>query len=356
MNRTPILTLFLLLHLASLFAIFPERMIAATSKGHWLPIAVVFLAELLILWLYLKGMSLFPGRTVVEICSDALGKWGTWLVVLPLMFFLLCQLALLLYYQTIEIKAVLLQRTPAAATSAIFVVICFYGAWKGLAAIIRASAALFFLLMPFLIFSMLISLQNFRVNYIFPVWDSHFSFISHSDFYVSLSILSGFLFLGMIPSKKTIRFGKMATLVAILFVFAMASVYIPLLVFGRETAVNFQYPMLMASDTIDLEWVVFDWLPSFYVVSSSVLGIVQFSVLLWMLVSLLHQLFLPNINRMWILPSLCAILYLSSLRIPDMDAMNFYLYLNSYFCLYSIIGFPVVVFLAALWQRKKVIT
>ncbi|MFC9708611.1 GerAB/ArcD/ProY family transporter [Paenibacillus sp. NPDC056933] len=356
MNRTQILTLFILLHLASIFAIFPERIISATSKGHWMAILVLFLVELMVLWFYLKALSQFPGKTVVDICNDSLGKWGTRLIVLPLLVFLYIELFLLMYFQAGEIKAVLLQRTPPAATGALFIVLCFYAVWKGLGVMIRASIGLCILLMPFIFFSMLISIQNFRVSYIFPIWDSEMSFFSHKDFYVCTVISAGFLFLGMIPSKQRIRFGKAAAAVGIIFVFALGSVYVPLLVFGQETVVHLQYPMLMASDTIDLEWVVFDWLPSFYVVASSALGILKVSVLLWILVSLLQQLFMPKINRIWILSSACVSLYLISLWIPDINALNSYLYLNSYFCVYSVIGFPIVVFLAAQLRRKKVNT
>ncbi|RAW12882.1 hypothetical protein DC345_21615 [Paenibacillus taichungensis] len=356
MNKAQILTMFVLLHFASIFAIFPERIISATSKGHWEPIMILFLAELLVLWMYLKALSQFPGKTVVDICNESLGKWVTRLIVLPMLFFLYVELLLLMYFQSVEIKAVLLQRTPPAATSALFIILCFYAVWKGLNVMIRASIGLCILLMPFIFFSMMISIQNFRISYIFPIWDSGMSFFSNSDFYVCTVISAGFLFLGMIPSKQRLSFGKAAGAVGIIFLFALGSVYVPLLVFGQETVIHLQYPMLMASDTIDLEWVVFDWLPSFYVVASSALGVLKVSVLLWMLVALLHQLFMPKINRLWILSVVCLTLYVISLLIPDVNALNSYLYLNSFFCVYSVIGFPIIVFLAAQWQRKKVST
>ncbi|UPK46831.1 GerAB/ArcD/ProY family transporter [Paenibacillus pabuli] len=354
MNKAHMLTLFVLLHLASIFAIFPERIISATSKGHWIPITILFVTELVVLWLYLKALSQFPGKTVVDICNESLSKWGTRLIVLPLLIFLYIELFLLMYFQSGEIKAVLLQRTPPAATGALFILICFYAVWKGLHVIIRASIGLCILLMPFILFSMLISVQNFRISYIFPIWDNEMSFFSNLDFYVCTVILAGFLFLGMIPSKQRISFGKAAAAVSVIFVFALGSVYVPLLVFGQETVVHLQYPMLMASDTIDLEWVVFDWLPSFYVVASSALGVLKVSVLLWILVSLLQQLFIPKINRLWILSLTGVSLYLVSLWIPNMNALNSYLYLNVYFCVYSVLAFPIIVFLAAQWRRKKV--
>ncbi|GAB6930958.1 GerAB/ArcD/ProY family transporter [Paenibacillus sp. JCM 10914] len=354
MNRTQVLTLFILLHLASIFSIFPERIISATSQGHWIPVAILFLVELLVLWLYLKALSKFPGQTVLDICNGAVSKWGTRLIAVPLLIFLYIELLLLMYFQSVEIKAVLLQRTPTSATSAVFIILCFYAAWKGLTVLVRASVGLCILLMPFILFSMLISIKNYKFSYIFPIWDSKLSFFSHTDFYVCTVILAGFLFLGMIPAKQGDQFRKVALAVGIIFVFALGSVYVPLLVFGQETVANLQYPMLMASDTIDLEWVVFDWLPSFYVVASSALGVLKVSVLLWMLVELVHQLFAPRINRIWVISLVCVSLYLISLWIPNVSVLDSYLNLNTYFCLYSVIVFPIIVFVAAQWRRKKV--
>ncbi|CQR55282.1 GerAB/ArcD/ProY family transporter [Paenibacillus riograndensis] len=354
MNKIQTLTLFVLLHLTSIFAFFPERIIAATSKGHWMAITFLFAVELGILWVYLKALSLAPGKTVIDICREAMGTWITRLIMLPFMAFLIIELVMLTYYQAVEIKVVLLQRTPVAAISALFVMLCMYGAWKGLVVMVRASLGWIFLFMPFILFSMFISIRNFRFDYIFPLWDADLSFLFRSDFYVGTVIFAGFLFLGMTATKTKIGFGKAAAAVGIVYLFAIASVYIPLLIFGQETVLHLQYPMLMASDTIDLEWVVFDWLPSFYVVSSSGLGVIKVSVLLWMLVAILQRLFAPVVNRRWILSVVSILLYLACLWIPNSGTLNSYLYVNSYFCLYTTIGFPVIVYFAARQRRKKV--
>ncbi|SEL96131.1 Spore germination protein [Paenibacillus sp. cl141a] len=354
MNKIPTLSLFVLLHLASIFAIFPERMIAATSKGHWMAITLLFAVELGVLWFYLKALSLAPGKTVIDICRETMGAWITRLIMLPFMTFLLIELLLLTYYQAVEIKAVLLQRTPVAAISALFVLLCLYGAWKGLVVMVRASMGWIFLFMPFILFSMFISIKNFRFHYIFPLWDADLSFLFRSDFYVGTVIFAGFLFLGMTATKTKIGFGKTAAAVGIIYMFAMASVYIPLLIFGQETVLHLQYPMLMASDTVDLEWVVFDWLPSFYVVSSSGLGVIKVSVLLWILVAILQQLFAPILDRRWILSVVSVLLYLACQWMPNSGTLNSYLYVNSYFCLYATIGFPIIAYFAARQHRKKV--
>ncbi|ACS99986.1 GerAB/ArcD/ProY family transporter [Paenibacillus sp. JDR-2] len=354
MNKLKTIIMFFLLHLASIFAIFPERMMSSAPRGHWMAVLLLFLAELLALWFYLKALSYFPERSIVEVCRAAVGSWGTRLIILPFLCFLIIELVLLTYYESIEIKTVLLQKTPISATSALFVAICLYAAWKGLTVMIRASIGWFLLCMPFFIFSMLISIKNFEFRYIFPMWDSGMHFLFHPDFYVGTVIFAGYLFLGMTTSHFRIGFGLASAAIGLVFLCALASVYIPLLIFGQETAVHMEYPMLMASDTVDLEWVVFDWLPNFYVVSSSALGVLKVSVLLWMFVAILTQLFMPKVNSRWILVIICASLYISCQWMPNEDTLNKYLYLNSYFCLYATIVFPVLVYLMALWRRKKV--
>lgn len=354
MNKIQTLALFLLLHLTSIFAIFPERVIASTSEGHWMAITLLFMVELGVLWIYLKALRLSPGKTVIDICREGMGVWLTRLIMLPFLVFLIIELVLLTYYQAVEVKAVLLQRTPVSAISAMFVLLCLYGAWKGLVVMVRASVGWIFLFMPFILFSMFISIANFRFHYIFPLWDADLSFLFRPDFYVCTIIFAGFLFLGMTTSKTKIGFGKAAAMVGIVYLFAMASVYIPLLIFGHETVLHFQYPMLMASDTVDLEWVVFDWLPSFYVVSSSGLGVIKISVLLWILVDILQQLFAPILDRRWMLSIVSVLLYLASQWIPNSGTLNSYLYVNMYFCLYTTVGFPIITYLAAHLRRKKV--
>ncbi|ASS65891.1 MULTISPECIES: GerAB/ArcD/ProY family transporter [unclassified Paenibacillus] len=353
MNKFQSIILFFLLHMASIFAIFPERMMAAAPKAQWMPVAILFLAELLAVWLYLRAMSKFPGKSIPELCRDAVGKWGAGLMLFPLLVFLFLEIILLTYYLSIEIRTVLLPKTPISATSAVFVAICMYGAWKGLSVMIRASMGWLVLFVPFILFSMLISIGNFNFDYIFPIWDAKFSFIGNPDFYVGTIMFAGFLFLGMTPSHLRIGFGTASALIGFIFLFALTSVYIPLLIFGRETAVHFQYPMLMASDTVDLEWVVFDWLPSFYVVSSSGLGLIKVSVLLWMLLTILKQLYLPRIKSHWLLILFGIVLYLACQWIPNAKTLDKYLYINSYLCLYSTVGFPILVYLSTLRRRRE---
>ncbi|REK76858.1 GerAB/ArcD/ProY family transporter [Paenibacillus paeoniae] len=357
MNKYLLLTIFLLLHLAAIFTFFPDRIIASTSKGHWEAITLIFMLEIVFIWFYMNGLSKFPGETIVDICLRTIGRWGACVLLLPLVVFLMGQMVLLIYYQTSQIRAVLLQSTPTAATTFLFLVLCFYGAWKGLAALIHASIGLFVLFIPFILFSMLIGIKNFNFNYIFPVWDGTFSFLHHADFYICFTILSSFLFLGMIPQKeRPVRFGRLAVGLGVVYVFGMGSVYIPLLVFGQESAVLLQYPMLMASDTIDLEWVVFDWLPSFSVVSSSGLAVLMASVLLWMSSSLLHQLLVPKLNIKWMVSMLSLLVYILCLFIPNIEVMNRYLQLNAFVSLFCVIGLPMMIFILGRWRGKKVST
>ena len=353
MDKLRTIAMFFLLHLASIFAIFPERMMASSSKGHWMAVIVLFAVELTALWFYLKALSLFPGKSVEEVCRAIMGRWGARLVLLPLLFFVALELVLLTYYQAAEIKTVLLRNTPITAISALFVSICMYGAWKGLTAMLRASIGWVILSIPFLLFSMVISFENFQFHYIFPIWDSGMSFLFHPDFYVGTVIFAGYLFLGATSPAMRIGFGTAAATLGTVFVFALVSVYIPLLVFGQETAEHLQYPMLMASDTVDLEWVIFDWLPSFYVVSSSGLGVVKVSVLLWLFVTIVKKMFLPKADKRWILVIACVLLYATCQRIPNAAILDRYLYLNTYFCMYATVGFPILVYFTARLRRKK---
>ena len=352
MNRYLIFSLFLMIHVSSFFSVFPEKMIAATAAGQWEAILFGCLLELFALWLYLKALAAFPGKNLVEICSETAGKWGTRIIVLPFVLFLFFYLILLVYYEATEIKAVVLPKTPLSATLFVFILLTAYAAWKGIHAIVRAGAALFFLFMPFVLFSLFISLENYDIRHAFPIWDPTASFLAKPDFYVGLLANSGFLILGMLPLDKPLQLRSILPVMLPVAAFGMLTVYAPLFIFGHETAKNLQYPALMASDTVDLEWVVFDWLPTFYVVSASSISVLQASVLLWMLSKLLRLLFL-SVDEKWIVVGLSVVVTFLSLRISNVHRLNEYFALNSWFCLYSLVCIPIILAVLAKIGRRR---
>ncbi|MEK8129503.1 GerAB/ArcD/ProY family transporter [Paenibacillus filicis] len=351
MSKRMIFFLFLQIHLAAALSGYAVKIIESTDKGHWEPILAGVLLQGILVWVYLKGLSFSKGKDVVQIIKDGLGKWAGTLAFLPFVLFLCFHLILLARQQITEISIILLPDTPLWSTTLIFVAIFLYAASKGISVIARVSVAIFLLFMPFVLFTLLVSYRDFDFYNAFPLWDPAASFTAKPSFYVSMYAYTGFLFLGMLRLNKPVTLRELWPLLAILAVFYVTIVYVPLLTFGHETAVLLQQPTLMASDTIDLEWVVFDWLPTFFIVSYSALSILESAVTLWMATLLIRKLFLP-LPALWLMVGIGVAVYALSLMIPNMQALNRFGSYNAFFSIYSMIMIPVLTIVSGLRKRR----
>jgi len=358
MSKLMVVMLFLQLHLTAMLSIFTVKIMEITPLGHWEAILAGCLLETLLIWMYLKGLSRFPQKTIIELLSEGAGKWGARLLLLPFAVFLFFHLALMNRYQVFKINVILLQDTPLWAITLIYMALPLYAASKGMLVIVRMGVAMFIIYIPFVFFSLFISLRNFVIHNAFPIWDPKLSFLAKMDFYPSLIAFSSFLFLGMLPVKKPFKSSGFLPSMLILAVFYLAAVYVPLLIFGQEVAINFQYPNVMASDTIDLEWVVFDWLPTFSVVSSTGLGILQASVVLWMATTLIRKLFLPaalRLNEGWIAAFLSVAIFIVSMQVANNKQLDFFMALTSIPGLYSMLVIPLACMLSGLRRKEAVV-
>jgi len=356
MTKPMVVMLFLQLHLTAMLAIYTVRILEITPGGHWEAILAGCLLEALLIWVYLKGLSRFPQKTIVDLLSEGAGKWGARLILLPFAVFLFFHLALMNRYQVFKINVILLQDTPLWAITLIYMVLPLYAASKGILVIVRMSVAMFIIYIPFVFFSLFISIRNFVIHNAFPLWDPGMSFLAKTEFYPSLIAFSSFLFLGMLPINKPFKSSSFLLSMLLLAVFYLSAVYVPLLIFGQETAVNFQYPNVMASDTIDLEWVVFDWLPTFSVVSSTGLGILQASIVLWMATTLIRKLFLPAALRLkegWIAMFLSIAVFIVSMLITNNQQLDYSMTLCSIPGLYSMLVIPLACMLSGLRRKNK---
>lgn len=353
MTSRMVIILLLQVHLAAALSFYAVRIFETTDAGHWEPVVAGCLLEFICVAIYLKGLARSRGKHALELIVGALGRWWAVLVFLPFICFIVFRLILLVRHQTFDINTVLLPETPYAAISLVYVILSFYAASKGIEGIARVSAGIFFLFFPFVPFSLLISYRNFDFFNIFPLWDATFSFKGSPSFYAGMYAHTGFLFLGFLSASTwTPRIRKTWPVLAFITVLFLAIVYVPLLIFGHESAVILDRPTLIASDTIDLEWVVFDWLPTFYIVAFSAFGFLESAVLVWMLSLLFRRLLVP-VNEKWFLIILTLIVFALSLAIPNTQTLNRFDTILSGFVLYSMIMIPTATFLSSYMKRRK---
>ncbi|RKP55026.1 hypothetical protein D7Z26_07285 [Cohnella endophytica] len=352
MTKRMIFILFLQIQLSAALSFYTVGIFESTTKGHWEPILAGCLLEIVFLWIYLKGLSMSKGKNMVEIIKGTFGKWGAMLILLPFFLFLVTHLISLVNHQVSEVNIILLPQTPLWMTAMIYVALAAYAANKGVLVIARMSTAVLLLFVPFVLFSLLISYKNFDMYNVFPLWNPSFSFVGKPSFYVSMYAYAGFLFLGMLNLDKPIKLRKMWLVLSLVVLFYLAVVYVPLFVFGHESITLLIHPTLLASDTIDLEWVVFDWLPSFFVVAASALSFLDAAVTLWMAILLIRVLLFP-IPGKWLALTMGIAVFGLSLKIPNMHSMNRFDAMITFLFLYGILVVPVATVISSMRQRRR---
>ncbi|TXK85677.1 GerAB/ArcD/ProY family transporter [Paenibacillus sp. N3.4] len=197
MTNKSVLTMFVIVHISLYFYVYPVKMIEATSKGHWEPILVGFLTEFTCIWVYLKGLSVFPGEDIVDIFNQVSGKWLARLLLIPLIIYLFLNFNLIHRYEFESVNVLLLPKTPMYFILLLYA-IPLYIAWKGLAAISRGGIMLFICVLPMIVFSLISAMNNFDFNNVFPWYDTQLSFFKRPMFYSAFFANTGFIFLGMV--------------------------------------------------------------------------------------------------------------------------------------------------------------
>lgn len=351
MNNKALLTMFVIVHLSMYFYIYPVKMIESTSKGHWEPIVLGFILELCCVWVYVKGLASFPGKDLVDICKEVSGTWMARLLLIPLIVFLFLDSNFTHSYEMESISILLLPNTPTYFILLLYI-IPLYVAWKGYDAISRGGMVVFICVFPLVVFSLISAMSNFDFNNIYPILDTRMSFFKKPTFYSAFFVHASFLFLGLVKMKRRLPFRQITSMLGILLIFAMSSVYVPMLIFGQESIIYFRYPNVLTSDTIDSEWIVFDWLPTFFVIAMIALSMVAAAVSFWMMSTLIEKLFLKK-NRGIAVLIVGILSYFFSCYLDNIDKLGKYTTLNTILCFYCIIGIPLAIILMGLRVRRN---
>ncbi|WP_261807554.1 hypothetical protein [Paenibacillus sp. N3.4] len=152
--------------------------------------------------------------------------------------------------------------------------------------------------------------------------------------------------------KQKLPLRQIIPLLSILFIFALSSVYVPMFIFGQESIIYFRYPNVMTSDTVDIEWVVFDWLPTFFVIAMIAISMVEAAMSFWMMTTLLEKLFFKN-KRGWVVLIIGILSYSFSCYISSIDMLEKLVAFNTSFCFYSISVIPLAVLIMSLKYRRN---
>ncbi len=162
----------IILLVAKIFLGVPQAMVEEGDSAAWLLIIVSALAAVPGIWVLLKLMKKFPGKNLIQIAEELLGRPGAFLTGLILSFFSLFMASVIVREFSETVLTTVLPQTPISIISFFFIGAMLLGAYNGLEVISRASTLLY----PFIlagIFSILFLTSNYiNFNNLFPIMGS----------------------------------------------------------------------------------------------------------------------------------------------------------------------------------------
>ena len=345
--------MYFLSHLGLIFFMYPTEIIASTGEGHWIPIMIGVIAHFIILIIYLKGLDFFPNQNLISIYLHGIGKGGSALFLLPAALYVFILTIITIRANAEIINIILLSKTPIWSIMALLIIIAAYLAAQGVEAIFRTGVLLTFLFLPLVLCVLLFSFQNVDWHYIFPLIDVQFSFISDINFLKSFFAFSGgLLFLGFV--QPHLHYQRKNVLLAAIFLipFFLLSVYIPLLTFGRATASTFFLPFVIALDAVNINWLMFDRVTLFFLMSLITFIILYLSLVIWKMVKIVNV-YIPLKNSVYLLVVLSAMIYVICLLIPNWEDVETIFTWNTFFRFYIMGVIPLSVYILGIRFRRK---
>lgn len=347
-------SLYLLSHMGLIFFLYPTDIIETVTIGHWLPIVTGFVLHFAVIFMYMKGMSYFPRMDLVDGLRTA-GNAVAALLLLPVTayLFMICIITVRAYSEVITI--VFLSNTPLWAIMALLLCISTYIAMLGIEAIFRTALLLFILFIPLTVFILSYAFQNVDWLYALPFIDVNtatFSFVQERTFLLSLFAFGGgFLFLGFVQPYFCYKSRTILWTSLLMLPLFLLSVYLPVLTFGQNTAEKFQFPFIMTIDTISIDWLMFDRISMFFLLSMITFVILYLSIVMWKLIRIIR--FQWKVKPAVLLPVLCITLFVICIRIPDWQVITDLLWWNTFFRIYVMFIIPTATILIGIQYRKR---
>ncbi|TFE24292.1 GerAB/ArcD/ProY family transporter [Cohnella luojiensis] len=352
MNKSlHVLIMYILVHLGFIFFMYPGDIISSSEEGHWIPILIGCIVHLLVIWTYMKGMSYFPDRNIIQIYSEA-GRIASVVFLGPVALYSVMVSIITIRAYSEVISIVFLSNTPLWSMMFFMLLISTYVASKGGEAIFRTGILIAVLFLPVVVFIFFSSFQNVDWRYVFPMSTKDFSFFAKRSFYESFfAFAGGFLFLGFVQPLFKYK-SKHVLICAVFFIpFFLFSVYVPLLTFGQATASTFHFPYIVTMDSVHLNWLMFDRLTMFFLLSLVTFILLFVGLVLWMTVSISKR-FIP-IFKSYQLAALVIVIYSVCLIIPEWEIVQNLFWWNSILRFYVLIAVPISILIFGLRSKGK---
>jgi spore germination protein (amino acid permease) len=340
-----------LTQLGFMFFFYPVDIIASTTEGHWVAIALGIAINMIVVWAYMKGLSYFPKQDIISIYLGV-GKWAAILFLLPLVLFLIFVNIIIVRAFAEIITLVFLANTPTWAIMGLLLVISTYITLNGVNAIFRTGLLLALLFLPLILFTTILSFQNVDFRYLFPLFHNNFSFMTKPAYLNSFSAFAGnFLFLGFVQPFFSFSRKKVMGTLAVLIPFFFLSVYLPLLTFGQATASTFKFPFVMLVSTIHINWLMFDRVTIFLLLSLITFTMLFISLLLWEVSRILNRA-MPKVKLNYFVIAVSVIIFSCCMLITNWEEIQAVIMWNTMFRFFVLFAIPFSILFIGLRSRR----
>lgn len=343
----------ILIHIGLIFFIFPTNIIDSANAAHWIPILLGFLLHWTLVALYTKGLSRFENKNLLDIYIQ-FGKPVAVIFLLPLFvyLFMVTTVTIRAYAETISL--VFLSNTPLWAIMLLTLLISTYITSLGVQALFRTGVLMALIFFPLIAFVLCMSFQNIDWHYIFPLWDSRFSFLSDPNYLESsFAFFGGFMYLGFIQPKVPYNRKKIVWWSLALLPFFLLAVYIPVLTFGEDTASQYHFPFIVAVDTIDITWLMFDRITMFFLLCTVTFVMLFTALTAWINVEILRRCVPKSIRTSYLAIGMSLLTFIGGIHIPDWRDVDSLFMVNALMRLYVYLTIPSSVFILGRLSRRK---
>ncbi|MGP9043957.1 GerAB/ArcD/ProY family transporter [Cytobacillus kochii] len=308
---------FIIMYVSLNHLFYPDLIFQLTNYGHWEVVLFQGLLQLLLIWIYIKGLSYFPQQDVIDICLK-MGKLVAFILLIPYVVFLIGLFAVNNRLHTEIITSTFLSHTPSWPILVLLFFVTTYIALTGLGTILRASFFIFFMVTPLLMLVTFTSFINIDWYNASPVWPLSLDFLINKKFFYLMGY-SAFLPLGFMAYKTKLTFGSIFLAWICVMFFFLSSVYIPLLIFGQESAITLSFSMVKAIYTVEVDWFFLN--KQSMVLGLSLIGftIILNAVLLWVIGRIMHKVLRWKKGKVsyWII-TFSVIAFICSFLIPSL--------------------------------------
>ncbi|MEH6937539.1 GerAB/ArcD/ProY family transporter [Bacillus sp. JJ664] len=333
--------------------VFAPVIYALAKTAHWEVVLCQALLQLLLIWIYFKGLNFFPEKDVIDIYL-IMGRWSSFVILTPFIINLVTLFALNIRLHTEVIISKFLPRTPYWSIMILLLFISIYRAIKGLGTILRSLVFIFLIVIPLVLLNIFTSVVNFDVHNVPPSLHLPHKFLFNIKFLYLLGF-SSFIFLGFISSNTKLKFRHLFVPWVSITLFFLTVVYIPLFIFGQEAVVTLTNPFVEAMDSVDISWFSFNRQAIFFGVSLVGLVILTNSVLLWMIGRIIQKIFKRQTAELsyWMI-AISIIAFILSIFIPNKSLIEKYFLWSTSAQAFFIIVIPLTIFIYGFLAKRGV--